>query len=478
MTISQFFSILRARWWVALLVLLITVAAVVGVSLLLPKKYTATASVVVDPKPDPVSAMMYPGMASPAYMATQVDIIQSDRVAQRVVRNLKLNESPQVRGQWLEATGGKGSIEVWLGDQFKRSMDVKPSRESNVITVSYVAPDPAFAAGLANAFVQSYIDTTLEMKVNPAKQYSSFFETRAKEAREALERAQAKLSEFQRGNGIIATDERLDVESSRLNELSSQLVALQAVASESRSRQSQAIGASGDRLPEVLNNPLLVGLRTDITRLEGRLKELGSRFGDNHPQVIEAKANLGELRSRLESETRRTTSSVGVSDVINRQREAQTRADLDAQRAKLLRLKALRDELQVLNRDVESAQRGYDAVLGRLTQTSMESQTTQSSVYSLSPANAPLEASSPRVLFNALLAVFGGTLLGVLAALGLEMMDRRLRGPQDIVDLVGVSVLAVLPKGTGKQISSSSRKLSAMQKRVLNAPAPRALKGA
>ena len=139
----------------ALTVLAITVVMTVVVSLLLPKQYTAMASVVVDFKPDPVTAVMFGGMASPAFMATQVDVIQSDRIAQRVVRNLKLADNPQIRQQWQADTDGQGSIESWLADAFKKRMDVLPSRESSVITITYKAPDPRFAAALANAFVQA-----------------------------------------------------------------------------------------------------------------------------------------------------------------------------------------------------------------------------------------------------------------------------------------------------------------------------------
>jgi uncharacterized protein involved in exopolysaccharide biosynthesis len=255
MSFGQFISRLKARWWAALLVLGLTIGTTVGVSLMLPKQYTANASVVVDFKPDPVSAMLYAGMASPGYLATQVDVIQSERVALRVVRNLKLADNPQVRQQWVEATDGKGTVENWLVDLFQRQMDVKPSRESSVITVSYRAQEPQFAAALANAFVQAYLQTALELRVDPAKQYSSFFDSRAKEARDTLERAQSKLSAFQKENGIIASDERLDVENARLNELSSQAVMLQALASEAGSRQTQARGESADKMQEVLNTP-------------------------------------------------------------------------------------------------------------------------------------------------------------------------------------------------------------------------------
>lgn len=448
MSFGQFFAILKARRWVAMAMLGIVVVLTLVVSLLLPKQYLATASVVVDFKPDPVSAMLYQGAASPAFTATQVDVIQSDRVAQRVVRNLKLTESAQVREQWQDATNGQGSIEQWLADQFQRNMDVKPSRESNVISVSYKAPDPRFAAALANAFVQAYMETSLELRVDPARQYSAFFDTRVKESREALERAQTKLSDYQRAKGIIASDERLDVENSRLNELSSQLVAIQAIASESSSRQSQAQG-SGDRMQEVLGNSLIQSLKADLSRAESKLQELNAKLGESHPQVVEAKASIDTLRSRIESETRRVTGGVGVSANINRQREAELRASIEAQRKKLLEMKAVRDEGAVLVRDVESAQRAYEGIVARFNQTTLESQTTQSNVNVLTPASPPLEPSSPRVVLNMLLAIFLGTLLAAIAVVGLELRDRRVRSVADIGSGLGLPVLGVLPTPQG-----------------------------
>src|SRR5690348_2609288 len=105
MTFHQFLLILRARYKIALAILLLTVTVTLIVSLLIPKQYSASTAVLIDVKsPDPVAGMVLPGLASPAYMATQVDIINSDRVAQRVVELTRMGESPAVREQWLEAT--------------------------------------------------------------------------------------------------------------------------------------------------------------------------------------------------------------------------------------------------------------------------------------------------------------------------------------------------------------------------------------
>lgn len=466
MTFAQFLSVLRARRWVVLSVLLLTVVTTLIVSLILPKQYTATASVVVDFKPDPITAVMFGGMASPAFMATQVDIIQSERVGLRVVRNLRLAESPQVRKQWQDETGGEGSIEQWLNTLFRRQMDVVPSRDSSVIAISYKAPDPRFAAVLANAFVQAYIDTALELRVDPAKQYSSFFDVRGKELREAVEKAQNRLSTFQKDNSIIATDERLDVENARLNELSSQFVAMQAVATESASRQSQANSNVGDRMQEVLSNPVIGSLKADINRGQARLQELNTRYGESHPQVQETRANLTELRARLDAEVKRVTGGVTVTNTINRSREAQLRGQLEAQRAKVLRMKAIRDQGMVLARDVENAQRAYDTVQTRLTQSSLESQTTQSNVNLLTQANSPLEPSSPKVVLNTVLAVFIGLLLALGIAMLLELQDRRVRTVDDVVAAIGLPVLGVMPGANPRRLRGS-RPATRMQQRLM-----------
>jgi succinoglycan biosynthesis transport protein ExoP len=445
MTLSQFFAILRARWLAMLIVFAVVVLGTLAISFALPKKYTATAAILVDVKsPDPIAGMVFPGVTSPAYMSTQVDVIKSDRVAKRVVQLLNMSNNAAMTRQWRAETEGAGSFEAWMATVLQNSLDVKPSRESNVISVSYKSVDPKFSSALANAFAQAYIDTTLELRVEPAKQYSSFFDSRAQSLRDTLEKAQSKLSAFQKSNNIIATDERLDVENARLTELSTQMVLLQQLSADSSSRQAQAT-SNPEKLQDVMNNPVVAGLRTDITRQEARLQELGSRLGENHPQVRELRANLGELRNKLAVETSQVSGSVGVSDQINRSRESQLRSSLAEQRNKVLRMKAVRDEQNVLVRDVENAQKAYDQVMTRMSQTSLESHTTQTNVLLLNPANEPTSASSPRIQLNALLAVFVGTLLATGVALLLELMDRRVLTPQDVTQALDVPLIAVLP---------------------------------
>jgi len=444
MSFQQFLLILKARRWAVLSILLLTVATTVAVSLILPKQYSASTEVVIDVRsPDPIAGIVLPGLITPGYMATQVDIVQSDRVAGRVVKLLRLDQNPGVQQEWRDATEGGGTIQSWLIELLKKKLEVKPSRESNVISIGFTGTDPRFAAAVANAFAQAYLETTLELKVEPARQYAAWFGERSTTLRGGLEKAQARLSQYQREHGIVAADERLDVENARLAELSSQLVVVQAQATETASRQRQAKGGT-ENLPEVLQNPLVQGMKADVARQEAKLNELAGQLGKNHPQYQRTADELQTLHKKLDAEMKQVASGIGTSNRINQQREGELRSALAAQKAKVMSIKNQRDELAVLQREVENAQRAYDAVAQRLTQTSLESQTQQTNVVVLTPAVEPIEPSSPKLLLNSLLAVFLGTLLGVGCALLLETLSRRVRSAEDLAQALGLPVLGVL----------------------------------
>lgn len=444
MNLQQFLLILKARHKIVLYTLLVTVATTLVVSLLLPKEYSATATVLVDVKsPDPIGGMVLPAQMLPSYMATQIDIINSQKVTLEVVRELKMAENPTAREQWQEATEGKGSIEVWLAEAMQRKLDVKPSRESNVIQISYSAADPEFAAVLANAFARAYINTSLELKVDQARQYAAWFDERTKQLRDSLEKAQAKLSAYQREHGIVAVDERLDIENARLAELSSQRTGIQAQKSETQSRQSQARDST-DTMSEVLQNGLIQGLKADLARLEAKLQETSGQLGRNHPQVQRLESEAQSLRSKIEAETNQIVGGISTSNRVNTQREAEVKTALGAQKAKVLELKKQRDELSVLQREVESAQRAHDLVTQRLAQSSLESQSTQTNIALLNPAVAPLKHSSPKITLNVVLSLMLGTMLGLGAAFLLELADQRIRGLDDLTLSLELSVLGVI----------------------------------
>lgn len=455
MTLQQFLLILRARYLVALITLLVTVLATIGISMVIPKQYTASAAVVVDVKsPDPVSGMVLQGMIAPGYMATQIDIINSDRVAQRVVKLLRMEESAVIRAQWQEDTQGKGQLLNWLAELLQKKLEVKPARESNVINIIYSGPDPDFAAAVANGFAQAYLDVNLDLKLAPARQYAAFFEDQTKQMRDKLDKAQKALSDYQQKNGITTADDRLDYETAKLNETSSQLTGIQGQTTDSQSKRQNS---KADTVAEVMQSPLVNSLKADIARLDARLQESNVNLGKNHPQTQRTETELATLRAQLETETRKITSSIDTTYQVSKQREQQLQSALSAQKSRVLVLNKQRDELNVLRRDVETAQRAFEAISQRASQTSVESQNGQTNLAVLNAASAPVEPSRPRVLLNVLVSIFLGTLLGVGLALMLELANRRVRSTDDLSEALDLPVLGSIAPAGGAVKRSKSR---------------------
>jgi len=467
MTLSQIFLILRARWRSALVTFALLMGLVVAVTLLLPRSYTGTGSVVLDVKsPDPVAGVVLPGMVVSSYMATQVDVMQSERVIRRAIHMLKLDKDADLRAVWQEVTEGQGEFETWLAGRILKKLDVKPGKESNVIVVQYTNRDPELAAKTANAVVNAYIDTTLELRTEPAKQFNAQFDESTKSLREALEVAQKRLSEFQQRNGITISDERLDVENARLNELSAQVTQVQSAANETSSRQAEA-GRKGE-MQEVLTNPMIMTLTASVSMQEARLNEMLGRLGDQNPQVIDLRANIKEMRERLNAEKARLISTLTVNNSVNQSRLQALRTSMEDQRTRVLKLKAQRDEAGVLQRDLENAQRGYDAAFAKRNQSNLESQTTQTNVSVIQVATTPAFPSSPRVLLNVAIGLVLGGAIAIVVAVLREKRDWRLRTDADVLEALNQPLLGVLPDR--QRLPSSGRTLRLMAQRVMSRP--------
>ncbi|GIZ52504.1 chain length determinant protein EpsF [Noviherbaspirillum aridicola] len=445
MNFEQLFLIVKARMKTIVITLLCTVITTIVVSLLLPKTYTASTLLVLNHKGvDAVTGQTQPSLLMPGYVATQVDIINSLNVALRVVDRLKLTESPAVREDFMKDTGGAGDIRVWLAGLLQKRLEVVPSRESTVIEITFKNQSPEFAALVANAFAAEYQQTALQLKVEPLRRASTFFNEQIKTLRENLEAAQGKLSKYQQENGLVSVDNRLDVESARLNDLSTQLVVVQGQLAEAMSRQRQVKNGRADESPDVVANPLIQNLKASLAQAEAKFSEVSSKLGVNHPQYLAAKAELDKLRGELAQHIRLTSSSVASSAAILQQREAEVRANLQAQKTRVLELNRARDELNVLSKEVESAQRAYETSVARFNQTSMEGQANQPDVAVLTPALPPMEPTSPKLVLNVVLSIFFGTLLGLGLGMLAEFVDRRVRSESDLVQAAGAPMFGVI----------------------------------
>ncbi len=414
--------------------------------MLMPKRFTASADVLLDIREsDPVEGhVQTPALLSVGYVSTQADIVTSDRVARKAVRALGLDSNPAAIAQWHDAGEG-GTVEQYYMDALRKSLEVKPARQSNVITIHFSSPSPTYAATVANAFAKAYVDTNVELKADPARDFKLWFDTRTTQARERLEAAQSRLSRFEQEKGIVVPDEHMiDTETARLNELNTQLTLAQGQQAESQSRRDEAADRMGDS-PDVLQNPLIQSLRGDLARDEAKLDELSHELGQNHPKYKSAVAERDSLKEKLDAEIHRVATSVGGTNSVNLQKERQIRAALEAQKQRVLKLRALRDEAAVLRNDVDMNQHSYDLVMQRLAATNLESQVQQTNVTILSEALPPVAPVSPRPIFNTALGLIVGALLGAVLSVFLELRRPRLRHADDVVELLRAPVLASIP---------------------------------
>ena len=428
-------------------VLVATVLAATVASLLLPKSYRATVSLLVDAKNEQSLSNVLPLMLpqeKPSYLQTQMEIITSKRVARRVVQDLKLAENPSTRAEF--ESGGEGSIEDWLVEALLKRLKVETS-QSSIINATFSSSDPRFSARVADAFAKAYVDTMLELRVEPTRQAAVWYDEQLKSLRANLEDAQAKLTNYLQREGIVSTDERFDVDSTRLGALSEQVVKAQEQTFQWNAREQQARrflkeDGSPERVPDVLDNPFIQRLKADLMQGEAKLQDLSMQYGSNYPQYQRQLSENRSLRRKLDVEMRKVVGGIASSARQSRQREADLVNAMAAQRARLLELKENRNEFTVLRRNVESAERAYDTAMQRHVVSQVESRSSQSSVTVLNPAVVPSRPFQPKIVLNIALSVVIGTMLGIAIVLLMEIFDRRVRSRGDLA--LDVPLLAVL----------------------------------
>lgn len=483
MTFQQLLAILRARFKVIAIAALTGLALAVLVTMMLPDQFKADASLMVSVRqpagnPDSgVPASLYDG-----FVATQMDLVTSQAVAVEAVRELKILDRPERQAEFKRALRGptgpvsvlKSVIErfggeeeekktrapeveerIWA-DRLRTRVTPRNGANSSIIDISFVSADPKVSEEVVNAFAKAYLRTVVALNVGPAQENARWFDDQVQTLAQDLEQAQAELSEYQREEGIVATDERLDTEQAKLMELSSQLTQVQAEAIEIQSRKDQAArfaatGGDAGLSPDVLDNPMVLHLKQQISEQQAKLNELSGRVGRNHPTYKQTVAELGSLRQRLQDEIQTISASVGASAKSIEQRERDLTRAVSAQKRKLLDMRATRDRVEVLRARVENAQQMYDNALKRVSEARMESHSTQSNISLVNPAVAPVTASGPKHGRHIVLGFAAGLLLGIGLALWREVQERTVRTGADVRAGLGLPVLAVVKRNARRR---------------------------
>ena len=459
MTVKQLIRVLRGRRRLVSIVFGGIVLLTAMLIVLMPKTYDGQVSVVVDAVGiDPATGAAIQLPLDSDYRATEVDVISSHNVALKVVDRLKLEKNDDFVEQFQERfdwwrfweSGEAVTMRDWVADKLLKKLDVTPSHFSSVIVIDYYARDPHVAAERANAFADAYIQTSLELKVDPARRQAQLFQGQVEGLRKSLESDQHRLSEYQRDRGIAGADDRLDVENVKLGELSTQLADMQATAGDAQSRLMQMIRATQkgqlEQLPDVLGSTTLQTMKADLVLAEGNLAAISQRYDRNHPQYMSASKEVAEIKKRLAAELSTATGSVKQSAEIAQQRTKELQQSVDQEKARILELKRQRDEQDVLIRDVANAQKAYDDAKQRASAVKLEGQLDQSSIAVLNAAIVPGKPARPKPVLYMLAAVFLGGLLSIGAALAAELRDPRVRSDEDLAESTDLVVLGEIPR--------------------------------
>jgi succinoglycan biosynthesis transport protein ExoP len=451
MDLNQFILALRARRKAFVIAFAVTIATALAVALILPKKYVATATLLIDTRDEQT---MTPGRMTSreraSYVATQIDLLKSTRVATQVARDLKLAQKPGVREAWERDTGGAGSIDEWIAADLQKNILID-STGSSFLLVNYSSNDPKYASDVANAFTKAYLDTVLFLRTEPTREAAEWFNQQLKTLRTQVADAQNRLNTFQKQKGLFAEDARVDVESSRLSELNTQLMAARNASYDAASRYKQATeivesGVSPEAIPDVLANAHIISLKTALGVVEARRAQESTVLGENHPQYLRTMAELQGLREKLQLETKKVIAGLGNAVQQTGRREAELQKAIEAQNQRLLTVKDYRIDMTAMTREIESAQRSYDTVLARYMTNKIDATANKANVMLLAPAVAPLKPMHPKVGLIAGLSVVLGALLAGALVYVFEMLDRRVRSRADLESRLAVPSLGRLSK--------------------------------
>jgi chain length determinant protein EpsF len=442
MSLNELFLILKARSRIIVITFVSIVGLALLISLLIPKTYEASTSLLLNYKGmDPVTGDILPSQLMPGYIATQIDVIGSRNVAIKVVEKLKLHKLDD-NIEAFQSVTDEGDIKIWLADRLIKKLYVRPSKKSSVIDIAFKGSDPKFVAVVANAFAEAYEEVNVQLKVQPAKKAAIFFGVQTTALRKQVEEAQSKLSKYQQLHEITNVDGSIDVEAAKLNELSSQLVVAQGQLFDSKSRTASSSGTSGHS-PDVALNPLVQNLKVDVSRASAKLKELSGKYGESHPQYISAKAELDEQRKLLNGAIRNASGNVKETFNIFNQRVSEIKEALDRQKEKVLKLNLSRDEYYVLKSEVVNAEKAMEIASERFNATLQQASSNQSDLSVLNPAITPFLPSNTKLLFNLIIAMVLGLLLGITFAFVAEMKDKRIRSKEDLNKLLDMQIFSI-----------------------------------
>jgi succinoglycan biosynthesis transport protein ExoP len=449
--------ILRKHQWLILTFLLTVVTVVTIATFKMMPVYEAAARVEVDKESQSMLPFQQVGsydefMDMENYIETQGKILQSETLALQTIKSLDLGRYPEFGGTanasaWAHGSGAPKRPAI-LG-AFLGALSVKRVPNTRLVEVKFEAQDPQLAAQVVNTHLQNYIEQNFRSKYDATTQASNWLSSELEELRIKVEKSEDARIAYERQNQIWQIDEKQDITTQKLSDLSKAVTEAQTVLAEKEALYRMAVAGSVDSMPGIPENGVLPNLLKKKSDLDEQYADAVNLYGPNYPKVQRLAAQQKELDEDLAKARKTETESVQQDYNTAQSRVELLQEALDKQKSQANDLAEKLVQYHILQHDAESNKQLYDGLLQKLKEAGITAGLRSSNIRVVDPALAPSYPSRPQKGRNILLGLLVGLVGGVGLALLREYLDNTVKSPDDIEALTGLPSLAVVPSMPG-----------------------------
>jgi capsular exopolysaccharide synthesis family protein len=370
----------------------------------------------------------------------------------RFVRGFFVDPPPKEAPEATESAEQSKIIDGFLGQ-----LTISPVRNSRLVDVSYRSSDPEMSSRVANALARQYIEQNLEFKFLATKEATDFLNARTAEQRKSLEESEQALQRYREKTGAVALEDRQNIVVQRLSDLNAAVtrarterIEKEAVYNQIRALQSDR--AALDTFPAILNNAFIQQLKGQLNDLQRQQKQLAEKLGARHPDMVRAQSAIETTEARIGAEVQKVVQALRNDFQAAAANERALQVSLDQQRAEAQELNRASIQYGVLQRDATSNQTMFAGLLERSRETGISGELKTSNIRIVDQAETPRAPASPNKRNNLLLALFGGTFLGIALAFFFEYLDSHIKQPEEIKSHLGLAFLGMVPLFNTKDI--------------------------
>ena len=366
----------------------------------------------------------------------------SESVIGRVTATLRKRREPSIKdAQLLDRESVLGSL--------RGAMTVDPVRNARLVKINVDNSDPALAARIANAWVQTYISTNLERRMDASSYAKTFLEQQLAKTKERLEESELQLNRYTREKQIVNVDEKTNLNGQNFAEFSTALARAQQERIKAEANYDE-VKRNIANSRELLENKSIAVFKETKARLEAEYQDQLKIYKPGFPKMQQIQAQLEEVERRIQIENKAVSAAIEGSARATfesaKSQETQLKARADAAKRTVLDVQDQGIRLNILKREVETNREIYNGLLQRLKEVGIAGGVGTNNISIVDNADVPLFPYKPD-LFRAMTI---GLLLGLLAGLALafivEYMDDSIKFPDEVERFTGMALLGIIPK--------------------------------